>query len=114
MKDRQEDSEKTTMKSDEDELPDLLATNLRDYFELLVLRYASQLYGFALRWIGNPTDAEDIVQVAFERAFITLDNYPAPFIRTLKLRPWLYKVTLNVSRNYVSRSTQHTVSLELV
>jgi RNA polymerase sigma-70 factor (ECF subfamily) len=114
MKDRQEDSEKTTMKSDEDELPDLLATNLRDYFELLVLRYASQLYGFALRWIGNPTDAEDIVQVAFERAFITLDNYPAPFIRTLNLRPWLYKVTLNVSRNYVSRAKLHTVSLELV
>jgi RNA polymerase sigma-70 factor (ECF subfamily) len=114
MKDRQEDSEKTTMKSDEDELPDLLATNLRDYFELLVLRYASQLYGFALRWIGNPTDAEDIVQVAFERAFITLDNYPAPLIRTLNLRPWLYKVTLNVSRNYISRSKLHTVSLELV
>jgi RNA polymerase sigma-70 factor (ECF subfamily) len=114
MKDRQEDSEKTTMKSDEDELPDLLATNLRDYFELLVLKYASQLYGFALRWIGNPTDAEDIVQVAFERAFITLDNYPAPLIRTLNLRPWLYKVTLNVSRNYISRSKLHTVSLELV
>jgi len=114
MKHQQEDAEKATMKSDEDELPDLLATNLRDYFELLVLRYASQLYGFALRWIGNPSDAEDIVQVAFERAFITLDNYPAPLIRTLNLRPWLYKVTLNVSRNYVSRSKLHTVSLELV
>ena len=114
MKDGQEDSEKATMNLDEDELPDLLATNLRDYFELLVLRYASQLYGFALRWIGNTTDAEDIVQVAFERAFITLDNYPAPLIRTLNLRPWLYKVTLNVSRNYVSRSKLHTVSLELV
>ena len=114
MKDRQEDSEEATMNSDEDELPDLLATNLRDYFELLVLRYASQLYSFALRWIGNPSDAEDIVQVAFERAFITLDNYPAPLIRTLNLRPWLYKVTLNVSRNYVIRSKLHTVSLELV
>ena len=114
MKDRQEDSEKTTMNSDEDELPDLLATDLRDYFELLVLRYASQLYGFALLWIGNPTDAEDIVQGVFERAFITLDNYPAPLIRTMNLRPWLYKVTLNVSRNFISRSKQHTVSLELV
>ena len=52
------------------------------------------------------------MQVAFERAFITLDNYPVPIIRALKLRPWLYKVTLNVSRNYVSRSKLHTVSLE--
>jgi RNA polymerase sigma-70 factor, ECF subfamily len=114
MRDKQEDAEKTIMEPGENELPDLLATNLRGYFELLVLRYASQLYAFALRWIGNPTDAEDIVQGVFERAFITLDNYPAPLIRTMNLRSWLYKVTLNVSRNFISRSKQHTVSLELV
>jgi RNA polymerase sigma-70 factor, ECF subfamily len=102
------------MEPDEDELPDLLATNLKGYFELLVLRYASQLYVFALRWIGNPTDAEDIVQGAFERAFITLDNYPVQIIRALNLRPWLYKVTLNVARNYISRSKLQAVSLELV
>lgn len=98
----------------DDELPDLLAANLRDSYELLVLRYASQLYVFALRWIGNPTDAEDIVQIAFERAFITLDNYPVPLIRALNLRPWLYKVTLNVARNYISRSKLQTVSYELL
>ncbi len=114
MRDKQEYAEKTIMEPGENELPDLLATNLRGYFELLVLRYASQLYAFALRWIGNPTDAEDIVQGAFERAFITLDNYPAPLIRTMNLRPWLYKVTLNVSRNYISRTKLNTVSLELV
>ena len=102
------------MEQSGDELPDLLAANLRDSYELLVLRYASQLYVFALRWIGNPTDAEDIVQIAFERAFITLDNYPAPLIRALNLRPWLYKVTLNVARNYVSRSKLQTVSYELL
>ncbi len=102
------------MEPGEDELPDLLATDLRRYFELLVLSYASQLYAFALRWIGNPTDAEDIVQGAFERAFITLGNYPTPLIRAIKLRPWLYKVTLNVTRNYASRYKLHTVSLELV
>jgi RNA polymerase sigma-70 factor (ECF subfamily) len=98
----------------EDELPELLAVDLRGYFDLLVLSYASQLYAFALRWIGNPTDAEDIVQGTFERAFITLSNYPAPLIRTVNLRPWLYKVTLNVARNYVSRHKLHAVSLELV
>ncbi len=102
------------MEPGEDELPDLLAADLKGYFELLVLRYASQIYAFALRWIGNPTDAEDIVQGAFERAFITLSNYQAPYIRTINLRPWLYKVTLNVSRNYISRTRLHTISLALV
>ena len=102
------------MEQSDDELPDLLAANLKDSYELLVLRFASQLYVFALRWIGNPADAEDIVQITFERAFITLDNYPAPLIRVLNLRPWLYKVTLNVARNYVSRSKLQTVSFELL
>jgi RNA polymerase sigma-70 factor, ECF subfamily len=72
------------------------------------------LSSMPLRWIGNPADAEDIVQGAFERAFITLDNYPASLILTMNLRPWLYKVTLNVSRNYISRSRQQTISLDLV
>src|SRR5258708_34467877 len=114
MRDKQEYAEKTIMETGEDELPDLLATNLRGYFELLVLRIASHLFGIALRWIGDPTDAEDIVQGAFERSYITLDNYPAPLIRTMNLRPWLYKVTLNVSRNYISRTKLLTVSLELI
>ncbi len=102
------------MEPRKDELPELLATDLRGYFDRLVLNYAPELYAFALRWIGNPTDAEDIVQGAFERAFITLSNYPAPHIRTMNLHPWLYKVTLNVARNYVSRYKLQAVSLDLV
>jgi len=102
------------MELSEDELTGLLATDLRGYFDRLVLRYASELYAFALRWIGNPTDAEDIVQGAFERAFITLSNYPVLHIRSMNLRPWLYKVTLNVARNYVSRYKLQAVSLDLV
>jgi RNA polymerase sigma-70 factor, ECF subfamily len=102
------------MEPHEDELPVLLATDLRGYFDRLVLNYAPQLYAFALRWIGNPTDAEDIVQGAFERAFITLSNYPVQHIRSMKLRPWLHKVTLNVARNYVSRYKLQAVSLDLV
>jgi len=102
------------MEPREDELPALLATDLRGYFDRLVLNYAPGLYAFALRWIGNPTDAEDIVQGAFERAFITLSNYPVLHIRSMNLRPWLYKVTLNVARNYVSRYKLQAVSLDLV
>jgi hypothetical protein len=49
MRDKQENAEiGVIMKPREDELPDLLATDLRGYFDLLVLRYASQLYAFAL------------------------------------------------------------------
>ncbi|MBA2285541.1 MAG: RNA polymerase sigma factor [Ktedonobacteraceae bacterium] len=96
-----------------DELPRLLAMNLDRYFELLVSNYGIQLYTFALRWTGNSADAEDILQITFERAFLALDDYPPQRIVTLKLRPWLYKIALNVTRNYTSRSHIQVASLEL-
>lgn len=91
----------------------LLATDLDQSFELLVSGYGAQLYAFALRWSGNPSDAEDIVQIAFERAFLALADYSPERICSLKVRPWLYKITLNVARNYVSRSRLQAVPLDI-
>lgn len=91
----------------------LLAADLDAHFELLVSEYGSQLYAFALRLTESASDAEDITQIAFERAYIALSDYPEERIRTLKLRPWLYKITLNVARNYISRSKIQAVSLDL-
>jgi len=101
------------MESGGDELSNLLAMNLDRHFELLVSNYWSQLYTFALRWTGNPSDAEDVLQIAFERAFLALRNYPRQRIASLKLRPWLYKITLNAARNYISRSQFQAASLDL-
>ncbi len=80
----------------EDGLPGLLAADLDAHFEHLVLRYQHGLHAFALRRTGSSQLAEDIVQEAFMRAYSTLQNYPMQRIATLKLRPWLYKITLNV------------------
>src|SRR3712207_1446182 len=43
--------------------------------------------------------AEDAVQDAFERALTALGRYPEERIRTMMLRAWLYRITLNVVRN---------------
>ena len=84
---------------DEQMLSELLATDLKRYFRQLVLRYQDQLYSFAFRLTGSGQDAEDIVQEALLGAYVTMAQYPAERIHTLRLRPWLYKVTLNVFRN---------------
>lgn len=91
----------------------LLASDLDGNFASLVTTYGAQLYAFALRLTESSADAEDIVQIAFERAYLALSDYPAQRICALKLRPWLYKITLNVSRNYLSRSKLQAVSLDL-
>jgi RNA polymerase sigma-70 factor (ECF subfamily) len=88
---------------DADILP-LLATNLRQSYEWLVSTYCHRLKVFVLRLLGNPQDADDIVQEAFVRAYYALEGYPAQRILALKLRPWLYKITWNVYCNYLERS----------
>jgi len=83
----------------ENELSSLLVVDLKRYFKQIVLHYQDQLYTFVVQLTGNVSDAEDIVQDAFIGAYITLTQYPSERIQTLKLRPWLYKIALNIFRN---------------
>ncbi len=85
----------------EQELPTALAADLESHFERLVEIYQNRLYAFALRLIGNPQDAEEIIVDALVRAYQALGQYDAGRIATLELRPWLYQITLNVFRNRV-------------
>ncbi|GHO82700.1 RNA polymerase sigma factor [Dictyobacter formicarum] len=93
-------------------LAKLLATNLDRYFPELVHTYQHTLYTFALRLSERSQDAEDIVQEALLRSYIALSHYPAEHIRDLQLRPWLYKLTLNVFRNSRRGLHRATFSLE--
>jgi RNA polymerase sigma-70 factor (ECF subfamily) len=100
------------MDAQDDSLPGLLATDLDAHFEHLVLSYQHGLHAFALRHTGSPQLAEDIVQEAFMRAYSTLQNYPPYRIGTLKLRPWLYKITLNVFYGHLRSSRLQELPLD--
>jgi RNA polymerase sigma-70 factor (ECF subfamily) len=86
---------------DDETLTRRLAADLDGTFEGLVRAYQDRLYAFALRLTGSPRDAEEIAQDAFVRAYRALARYPADRIETLKLRAWLFQVTVNVARNRV-------------
>lgn len=92
---------------------ELLATDLNRYFQQLVLSSQQRLYVFALRQTGNLQDAEDIVQEAFIRAYHALADYPPERIRTLKLLPWLYKITLHIFYRHRSSSRLQCIPLDL-
>src|SRR5258708_11089770 len=90
---------------DERSLSGLLAVDLDEHFEQVVRTYQDRLYSFALRLTGSRQDAEESTQDAFVRAYRALQHYPADRRRALRLRPWLYQITLNVVRNRVRRPT---------
>ncbi len=81
-------------------------------FELIVDDYQRRLYGFALRMTGNREDAEEIVQDAFVRAFRALGKMSDEARRELRLQPWLYTITLNVTRNRLRSKRPTNVALD--
>lgn len=97
--------------AEKESLPSALAANLEGSFERMVLEYQDRLYGFALRLTANPEDAEEIAQDAFVRAYRALKSYGPERIRSLALRAWLYRITLNVARNRLRRKKHAHVSL---
>lgn len=91
----------------------LSATNVECYYEQLVALYWHPLRAFVTRRVGNPQDAEDVVQEAFLRAYVALERYSVQQRKTLKARSWLYKITWNVYCNFTGRSKQPpSVSLD--
>ena len=71
----------------------------RDAFSELVVRHQDGLYTMALRILGRPEDAADVVQETFLRAY---DNLPR--LRGDSVRGWLYRVATNCSRDIQRRS----------
>jgi RNA polymerase sigma-70 factor (ECF subfamily) len=81
-------------------------------FERIVDEYQRRLYGFALRMTGNREDAEEIVQDAFVRAYRALVKMEPKQRAELRLQPWLYTITLNVTRNRLRSKRPTNVALD--
>ncbi len=60
-------------------------------FERDALPYLDQLYAAGLRMTRNPTDAEDLVQEAFAKAFAAFHQYRPG----TNLKAWLYRILTN-------------------
>jgi RNA polymerase sigma-70 factor (ECF subfamily) len=81
---------------------ELVARSVRgdaDSFNQLILRWERPIYALAYRTIGREEDARDVCQETFLRAFRAL---PA-FRGQAKFSSWLYRITLNLCRDWVRR-----------
>lgn len=67
----------------------------RDRFERDALEYLDPLYGAALRMTRNSSDAEDLVQEAFAKAFAAFHQYRPG----TNLKAWLYRILTNTFIN---------------
>jgi RNA polymerase sigma-70 factor (ECF subfamily) len=70
-----------------------------DSFNQLVLRWERPIYALAYRVIGREEEARDVAQETFLRAFRAL----AGFKGQAKFSSWLYRITLNLCRDWIRR-----------
>jgi RNA polymerase sigma factor (sigma-70 family) len=78
--------------------------NIDTAFDRLVATYQNRLYSYALHLVRNPSDAEEVAQDAFVRAFRALTvQYDDAKCRDLELAPWLYRITRNLALNHCHR-----------
>ena len=68
-------------------------------FEQQALPLMPQLYGAALRWTRNPSDAEDLVQETFAKAFVAWGK----FEQGTNLKAWLFRIMTNTHINLYNK-----------
>ena len=93
------------MSSDEELVARSMGGDL-DSFNQLVLRWERPIYALAYRVIGREEDARDVAQETFLRAFRALSGFKGQ----AKFSSWLYRITLNLCRDWIRKERRTPVS----
>lgn len=90
----------------EPELIERARTGDGSAFNQLVVAYRKRILGTISRLIGRPEDVEDVAQEVFVRLYYSLDQLRSPEV----FEPWLYRLTVNASYDYLRRAKRRSES----
>ncbi len=81
-------------------------------FRRIVEQHHRSLYLMAARLVGDPVEAQDLVQESFAKAYLHLDRFDSSY----RLSTWLHRITLNTCRDYLkcSRRRERASTPELL
>lgn len=96
------------MSRPDEQLVKLVLSGSEDAFRDLVRRYQRPIYALILRMVRDPSDAEELAQEVFVKAYRALDR----FDRSRKFSSWLFKIAHNTSIDRLRRKQLATVPLE--
>ena len=80
----------------------------RGAFDLLVLRYQHKVVKLVARLLRDPTEAEDVAQEAFVKAYRAL----ASFRGDSAFYTWLYRIAVNTARNTMASRQRRPLDYE--
>jgi RNA polymerase sigma-70 factor (ECF subfamily) len=74
----------------------------------MIKHHSSQMYAVALRIVGDPDEAEEVVQ----EAFISACHKMATYEGRSKLNTWLYRIATNAALMRLRKHREDTLSLD--
>lgn len=78
-----------------------------DAFGEIVQKYNGLVYSIVLKLVGNPTDAEDLVQEIFVKIYRGLEMYNGEFAMTT----WIMKIASNHTIDFLRKKKLKTTSI---
>jgi RNA polymerase sigma-70 factor (ECF subfamily) len=80
----------------------------RGAFDLLVLKYQHKVVKLVQRYVRDPSDAEDVAQDAFIKAYKALPRFRGDSA----FYTWLYRIAINTAKNALASRKRSPVSLD--
>lgn len=77
-------------------------------FDLLVIKYQARVTNLVSRFVRNPSDAMDVTQEAFLKAYRALANFRGDSA----FYTWLYRIAVNTAKNYLAMQARRPAESE--
>ena len=78
-------------------------------FDLLVLKYQQRIIKLVSRYVRDPSDALDVAQDAFLKAYRALPNFRGDSA----FYTWLYRIAINTAKNYLVTQSRRPMESEI-
>ena len=77
-------------------------------FDALVLRYQSRIVNLVSRFVRNPTDALDVTQEAFLKAYRALPSFRGESA----FYTWMYRIAVNTAKNHLAAQVRRPQEMD--
>jgi RNA polymerase sigma-70 factor (ECF subfamily) len=77
-------------------------------FETLERKYRKSVYYMLLKMVKNSDDAEDLMQEAFAKAFVSIDKFDSKYA----FSTWLFRIATNNTIDFIRKKRVQTISID--
>ena len=96
------------MKTD-DQIVEAVKSGRREGQDLMLGRYAQEVFAMIVRQVSNEQDAEELTQDTFLRAFSHIESYDP---QRASLSTWLCRIAYRLTLDFLKRRRPFVVSME--